>query len=314
MTSLFLAIFGYLLSALVFVLDRYILKERIPKPAVYAYFVGLFSIFALGAIPFGFGFFGWEVTALAVFSGMLFVYGLVALYSAIRMSEITRVAPLVGSMTPAVILIFTWCGCILGREVLGATELWAIVLLILGGLSLSVRLPFQSRIFFRGFRYSIPAAIFFAVFFMGFKISSGSQNFVSVFVWSRIGMVCGALSLLLYGPLRRDILPMFRREEREKKKQQWTTVIIFVVNKGLGGVGYLCLSLAVTLGSVTIVQALASIQYAFVIVLGAVATVLFPEIFRVRIGRYFGFQVGIALLLIAAGTILAVLGGEKIFI
>lgn len=313
MLSILLSILGYLLSALVFVLDKYILKSRIPSPAVYAFFVGVFSLFALGAAPFGLGFFGWEITTLSLLSGVLFVWGLVALYNAIRISEITRVAPLVGAMTPAVILLFFWCECLLGYESLGGSELIAIVCLIAGGITLSIRLPFRSSVFFRGFRYSILASVLLAFFTMIFKTASGEQNFASVFVWSRLGMTLGAFSLLLYTPFRREILSMCCRwGTKGRRKRQWGTALVFVVNKVLGGAGYFLLSLAITMGSAVVVQSLASIQYAFVIVLGAIASVLLPKIFHTRIPARFALQMAVALALITAGTILIAISGGKV--
>lgn len=310
MASIFLALLGYLLAALVFVLDRYILKTSIPKPAVYAYFTGLFSLFALIFIPFGLRFSNWESVALSLLSGVVFVYGLVALYTAIQKSGIFRVAPLVGAMVPAIIFIFSSFHIIRG-ESFRSIEVVAIFLLVIGGLALSFEFPFRSRVFFQGFFYTIMASLLIAVFFMGFKEASQSQNFVSVFVWSRLGMVVGAFSLLFYGSFRREIV--FAHSQLGRKSGEaggrWGMGTIFITNKIIASVSYLCVSLAVTLGSVTIVQALGVSQYIFIFILGGVATLLFPNIFRERFFGRFGAQVAIAFICITAGTILTTLGG-----
>lgn len=313
MISIILAISGYFLAALVFVLDRYILKTSIPKPSVYAYFTGLFSLFALGFIPFGFEFSRGETIALSLLSGMIFVYGLVALYSAIRMNGITRIAPLVGAMVPTIIFFFSFLGCIVTAEMFTPIDMVAVFFLVIGGIILSIELPFQSRIFFRGFSYAILASLLIAIFFMGFKQSSQDQNFVSVFVWSRLGMVGGSFSLLLFPVFRREIFSAHHQSAgKEKKKEQWGTWSVFLTNKILASISYLCVSLAVTLGSVTIVQALGSVQYVFVLLLGGMATFFFPKIFRERLFGRFGLQMTTALVCITVGTVLTGFGSHAL--
>lgn len=308
--SFLLAIIGYFLAALVFVLDRYILHSRIPSPSVYAFFVGMFSIFGLLVAPFGLGFFGWGPTLLALLSGVLFVWGLVALYSAIAVSDISRIAPLVGSLATAFVLLVSQSGILVASESFDAMKVWAICLLVGGGLLLSLQFPFKRRVFFRGFAFSVMAGVFLALFSLLYKAGAEGQNFVSDFVYSRLGMVLGAFSLLLYAPFRKKILhSCCRVEQKERRKRQWTTVIIFVGNKTLSGVSYFCNSLAITLGSVVAVQALASVQYAFVVVLSGVASVWIPSAFRQKMNMGFAIQMVTALTLIAVGTVFVAISG-----
>lgn len=306
MTSIFFAIVGYIFAAIVFILDKYILKSRIPSPAMYAFFVGVFSLVALGIAPFGLEFSGWNILALSLLSGVLFVWGLIALYNAIQMSDIMRVAPLVGSMTPAIILIFALCGCIVDQQFYGWRDSIAIFMLILGGIFLSIRIPFQSKIFFRGFQYSVLAAAFLALFSMIFKVASEGQNFISVFTWSRLGMVVGSLTLLLYAPFRQEILSLCCKwGNKGEKKRQWGTVAIFIVSKALGGLGYFLVNLAIVLGSVTIVQALASVQYAFIFI---IIWLFLPKGFLGKIDRSFAIQIGVSLFFIGIGIVLVATG------
>src|SRR5665811_1276710 len=95
-----IAVSGYFLMAMVSVFDKYLLHSRISKPAVYAFYVALFSLFVLFFIPFGVDFPGIKIISLAILSGLFFIYGLVALYRAVQENEISRVAPLVGTVIP----------------------------------------------------------------------------------------------------------------------------------------------------------------------------------------------------------------------
>lgn len=321
MLSFSLAILGYVLAALVYFLDKYILKERIPHPAAYAFFVGLFGLFVLGFAPLGiwfpkwaWHFFGWEPTLVAFGAGAVFAYGLLALYRAIRESDISRVAPLTGSMTTVFVLVFSFFGWLPGSAPLGIVEAGAAGCLVAGGVLLSIHFPLRGRIFFRGFGQSLLAAFLIAVFFSGFKVASEGQNFVSALIWSRLGIFAGAVSLLLYPALCRPIISaIFGWKKRGDRKRKFGTVVLFLVNKGMGSLSYFFISIAITLGSVATVQALASVQYAFVAVFSLVATRYFSSVFDKAPNARFGMQIAVALACIVCGTVLAALGGRVAF-
>ena len=83
MTWTLVALLGYFFAALSSVFDKYLLSDRIPVPAVYAFFVSLFSLIPMVLIPFGFEYSNWYATWTLILSGVLFVYGLVAFYTAV---------------------------------------------------------------------------------------------------------------------------------------------------------------------------------------------------------------------------------------
>lgn len=320
MLSFFFAIIGYVLAALVYFLDKYILKERIPHPAAYAFFVGLFGLFVLGFAPLGiwfpnlaWHFFGWGPTLVAFGAGAVFAYGLLALYFAIRESDISRVAPLTGSMTTVFVLLFSFLGYIPGSEPLHQTEILAAVCLVSGGVLLSIHFPMAGRVFFRGFWQSLAAAFLLAIFFSGFKVASEGQNFVSALIWSRLGIFAGAVSLLVHPALRHPILAAIAGwKNRGNAKRTFWTLVVFLANKAMSSLGYFLISLAITLGSVATVQALASVQYAFVAVFGMVAARYAPHIFLDTRNARFGMQIAVALAFIIIGTVLAALGGRVV--
>lgn len=315
MLSFFLAIVGYFFAALVFLLDRYILKEKIPNPSVYAFFVGLFSFFAITLIPFGFSFFSFWATGISLFSGMFFIYGLVGLYSAIRLSNIVRIAPLWGSLTTVFVLVFCWAGCFLRGESIHLFEMIGVFFLVCGGILFSLRLPFQTRVFFRGFRYTIFSAMLIALFLVGFQMASKDQNFVSVYVWSRLGMFLGAVSLFLYLPFRRDILDMYRGlKGKEKKEKRSGVVLVFLANKGLGATAHFLNSLAIFFGSAVVVQALASAQFAFVAILSILAAPFFPNVFRTQMRKGFAIQMAVAFFFVVFGMIFVALEQNVLFL
>ena len=127
-----MALLGYFFAALCSVFDKYLLSDRIPVPAVYAFFVSLFSLIPMVLIPFGFEYSNWYATWTLLLSGVLFVYGLVALYTAVKEHEISRVAPLVGTATSLVAFLAVFFS-FSADEPVNILYIGALALLIIGG-------------------------------------------------------------------------------------------------------------------------------------------------------------------------------------
>src|ERR1051326_5836632 len=96
---IYLAIFAYFLDAIVFVLDKYLLSEHIPHPSAYAFFVAILSSFALLLLPFGVHWLNFTTLSIALISGLSFFAGLLFLYNAVKMIDVTEVMPAIGAVT-----------------------------------------------------------------------------------------------------------------------------------------------------------------------------------------------------------------------
>jgi uncharacterized membrane protein len=123
------------------------------------------------------------------------------------------------------------------------------------------------------------AGILIATAFVVFKYLYGKDNFINVFIWTRLGLFFGALSLLLFPFWRKAIFKSFHSFNHPKKESR-RTGFLFVANKILGGVGSALTHLAVSLGSVAVVNALASVEYVFVFILELALSLKFPAIFQ----------------------------------
>ena len=145
-----IAISGYFLMAMVSVFDKYLLHSR------------MFSLFALGFVPFGFEFPGIKLVLLDIISGFFFIYGLLALYRAVQENEISRVSPLVGTIIPVISSVYAF---FFMKEELGLVGVLAIIVLVSGGFLVSFDLPIQNLKLFKGFRYAVLSAFCQAVSF-----------------------------------------------------------------------------------------------------------------------------------------------------
>lgn len=302
MSYLGIAIIAYFLVAMEVILDKFMLtSKRVSHPSIYAFYVGMMSLFALVMIPFGFHIVSFAQAMLSFASGIIFTYAILALFFAFNKSEASRVIPVVGAVVPIVTFLLS---IFFLEERLRIVQIVGVAVLIIGGLLISFEFPLKDKKkFFVGFKYSIIAGVMLAISFTWFKYFFERDNFSNVFIWTRVGLFLGSASLLLNSVWRARILGSFggfRNPQKEHKK----TAGLFVVNKALGGAGSILTNYAISLGSVTIVNALVSTEYVFILLIGLVMSVRFPSIFQEKKDPLIMFQKVSSILIITLGIIL----------
>lgn len=309
MSWAFVALAGYFFNAVAALFDKYLLVDRIKAPAVYAFFVALFSLFALAFIPFGFQFFGWYNTGIFLLSGILFLFGLVAFYIAVKENEVSRIAPIVGTVTSIVALSAAFFPGALLAQGVSMGQVLALVLLIGGGLLLSFDLPLRKDERIPGL--VLVAGGLMALSLLLLKHGYADANFVSGLVWSRLGMFIGGLSLLIVPTYRKHILSDCCHFSRPTRFAIGTGAI-FIFNKTCAGVASFLIAYATFLGPVAFVQALSGMQYAFLLALALPLSIRYPRVFDERLLFWDWFQKVLAILLIAFGIWLAAVHGVKL--
>lgn len=306
MIWLFFAIAAYFLLALSYVLDKFLLAERIPRPPVYTFYVAFLSAASLILIPFGFYWQGFYWTILSILSGVIFIYALLFYYEALKENEVSRVAPLIGSIIPIATFLVAWTFL---NEKLEIWNLGGLVFLVGGGFLISFDLPIKSRKIFKGFRYSLASGVLFALAYSLFKYAYGESEFINGFIWTRIGLFAGGISLLAFPLFRKNIISTFQNLLRSKKnkrtyKKNAGTVALFILNKIFGGGSSILLNYAIFLGSVSLVQAVSSIQFFFILILAGVASIKYPRMFNEKLYFWDWAQKIGAIAMIAIGIIL----------
>ncbi len=309
-----ISILSYFLSALVAVLDKFLLSGRIASAAMYAFMMAIFSSFALVFIPFGVQWYGWYGVGTALVSGFLFLYALVAFYAAAKQSEIAKVAPLVG----VVVAIASFCIILEGRLyrgesiILSPEALLAFILLVGGAFLISFDLPLKKTdtIPF----LSVISGILFAFSIILLKTSYGEMNFVNGYFWSRAGMFFAGFSLLLIPVFRREIF-FHSTQFSHPHPHHAMTGFLFGLNKVSGGVAAFLLAYAVSIGPLTLVHALNGTQFAFVFMMSLILSFFFPKIYGEKMALNDWVQKAFALLLIILGIwLLSVTGNTAILL
>ncbi len=298
-----IAVSAYFLIALEVIMDKFLLtSKRVSHPAIYTFYTGILSLFALAFFPFGFHMISGNKIIASLVAGIIFVYAILALFFAINKSEASRVIPVVGAVVPMVTL-FLSSGLIISEH-LGKLEVIGVGMLIIGGLGISLDLSSKnSRKFFVGFAHSIIAGILLAISYTVFKEFYNHDNFINVYIWTRFGVLLGALSLLVVPVWRKLILNSFLKFKKPSTKNKFSG-ILFVLNKALGGTGSIVKEYATSIGSVTIVNALVSTEYIFIFLLGLSFSFWLPKVFKEKRDSESIIQKILAIIIITTGIVL----------
>lgn len=305
MNWLVIATIAYFLTALAVILDKFLLSsKKVSHPAIYAFYSGLLSLSAFFLFPFGFHSVNLNEAILSIFAGVIFIFGILSLFFALAKNEASQVIPTVGATTPVATYFFSMF--LLGEK-LGNYQIFGLFALIFGGLLISLEISGKGKKskkgFFSGFSSSILAGVLLAVAFTLFKNLFGHDNFINVYIWTRFGLLAGSVFLLVHPSWRKAILNSLKgfKNPQDTNKRSG---LLFVLNKILGGSGSILLNFAISIGSVTLVNALVSIEYVFIFLLGIIFSHWFPNFFQERKNTAVILQKITAIIIITFGLVM----------
>ncbi|HRY52385.1 MAG TPA: DMT family transporter [Candidatus Portnoybacteria bacterium] len=295
MSWLYFALIGYFLYAAVTIGNKYLLRQRATtRPVVFTFWVGLMSAFTFVLAPFGLHWPGWSWVAFDILTGVIYFVALLAYYRALDINEASRAASVVGGLTPVFVLLFA--NFFIG-EALGWQQLAAFGFLVVGGFLISLeKKQGEVREGIKGLKSVIATIILGAIYFVMLKYLFNQQDFITGFVWSRLGLVLAALAALLY--------PLWRREI----KLSWSSATkslgaLMVGIKTLAGFGSLFVSLAVAAGSASLVNALQGAQFAFLFLFTLLLSRFWPGVCREKTNSAIFLQKSLAIILICVGLV-----------
>ncbi|MDO8582071.1 MAG: EamA family transporter [bacterium] len=297
MSWLLIVIIAHLMNAGAFLVDKFLLAKAVPKPAVYAFWIGALGLFAIVLLPFGSLVFTAREVGFALFAGLTFEIALLFFFGALLRLETSRVVPVVGGLQPLIIFLLSYA--FLGER-LSQGELIAFALLLLGSVVISydtdVVTERETAKRQRGWIYACIAAVCFAVSYALTKHVFSIQPFVSGFVWIRVGAFLTVLLFLLRREWRHDILS---KQERPKGNLG----LLFLGGQSAGAVSAILLNYAISLASVTIITAMQGMQYAFLFFMAILLGKRFSQL-RERLSMAIVVRKSVAIILIGIGLVL----------
>lgn len=274
---LLLAVFAYFLLAFESVANKFLLTGKIKSWQLYLFYIGSLSAFSFLFAPFGLSWPGWNIFLVSFLAGVVFFGYLGFLFATLECCAASRVFVLIGAVSTLTTLFLS--NIFLGVE-FSMAKLFGIAQLVIGGFFISFK--FYKHRFFSGYKKAVLAGILLAVSLVILKYVYGEQNFVSGYVYSRIGIVTMTVFALFFPSFRKKVLGSFKRKKKSKTASQFVGVVAV---KSLAGVATAILNFAISIGSVTIISALVSVQYLFVFIFSVAFGLFFGDVFGENMNR-----------------------------
>ena len=207
-------------------------------------------------------------------------------------------------------------------EVLREREILAFIILIIGGILISIKNTHFYHIkevserfkavfgdFFGGIHASfrpsrhlifnsLASALLFASYYVLMKYIYMHQPFIGAFVWSRFGSFIGVLFMLFVPDWRRAIV------EQQKGNKSRGNLSFFLVVRLLAALAFIMLNWAISKGNVAMVNALQGVQYIFLLIIVFILSARFPKLLKEEYGRGVMLQKTTGAVLVCAGLYL----------
>lgn len=295
-----IAIIAYSLFAINGVIDKFLLSKAVRSPAVYAFFIGItgpmtFVLVPLTFIPqlhMKFTFLSWTDLLIAIAAGASFVGALYYLYKATQQTSVSRILPIEGGLVPVFTLIFAYV--ILGERLL-QTQLIAFAFLVVGAVIVSLRHD-KTGWHAKAFTNAVIAALLFALSFVLTKYTFDNSNFISGLIWTRVGFFVVSMGFLLNPSVRKGIKEVPKGTTKGNK-------YLYLGARISGSLSGFLQNYAISLGSVTIVNAMQGTQYALVLIGTVLLSKYYPNILKEKVTRQILALKILAIVLIATGLV-----------
>lgn len=296
MSWLYFAVSAYLLMAVTAVVDKFLVSKVVKQPVAYAFYIGITGPFSLLLAPFGLKMLSMPDMMLAFASGIFFVLGIYYYFSAVQNSSVSRVLPIQGGLLPLFTLVFAF---LLLDERLAASQYVAFIFLVAGSILISFRKDSGS--------WHTSALGYVTLSAMGFALSAtlskhifDVSNFISGMVWTRQGFTLVALAFLLSPENRKHI---FNAPKEAKVKN----IFLYYSGRFSGTIAGFLQNYAVSIGSVTIVNAMQGTQFLFLLVMTTFLSFRYPKVLKEKVTARILIQKITAIALISLGLVLLAL-------
>lgn len=263
-----IAVLGHAANGFAFIIDKILLNNAFKRSATYAGLVGLLSIVAIVLVPWMPAWPDGGYLLLGMLSGVTFMIALWTFFAALSRGEASRVVPIISALIPIATLCGTW---LFLNERLSNPQLFGFLLLIVATVLLASGKA-QQRLTKAAIGFAVLSALMFAISSITGKAVYDQAGFLAGFVTSRITAAVTALLLaLLIDPLSgAEIMEIIRSKKKDKKTKGQaisgsSAAKLAIAGQLLGGVGFVGVQYAMSLGSASIVNALQVMQFALLV-------------------------------------------------
>lgn len=284
---IFIAASAYFLLAFTGVADKFLVSKVVRAPIAYAFYTAITAPFSLLLFPFGGKLLNLQDLGIALIAGASFIGAIYHSYSAIGQTSVSRVIPILGGFVPLFSFVLAY---FVLDERLSAFQTVGFAFLVAGSVMISLKKEngiWTTKALFN----AISSAFFFALTSVLSKYIFDHSNFISGMIWTRIGFLV-PLPFILMSPQRRALIFNAPKEAGVKN------VALYYSSRATATVGGFLQNYAVSLGSVSVVNALQGLQFVFLLGLTSFLTIFYPKVLKEKISPEI-----ITLKLIAIATI-----------
>lgn len=307
MNWLFVALTAYLFLAVANLFDKFLVDNVLKSSKAYAFVVCSLGVLIFIAAPWFLKWPGFNWFLINIFSGFLFAIALWSLYESLKRGEAAKTLVFIGGLTPIFSIILS---IIFFKETYSFNQWVGMLFLLLGALFIALipeyrsfgvrflrRMGIKKKIDRSVYFIALASALFYSLYFVVSKHTYNNQEFLSAFMWSRLGAALFVLLFLIRKKDRLAIYDIFRKKTPKKSKG------LVVFNQVLGSSGFILQNYAISLGPVAIVNALQGFQYAFLLVLSTILAFIYPKVFKEKLSGSIILKKSTAVILIAIGLI-----------
>jgi drug/metabolite transporter (DMT)-like permease len=294
MNWLLITLVAYFLNAIAMVIDKTLLKRDIKNPFVYTFYIAaLGAVLMVFILPFGLTWPGWSQFIVSLIAGAIFTVGLFFMFFGLKKEDASRLIPIIGGLTP--IFVFILAYFFLGER-LFSRQIVAFILIIIGTFIISLTFDKNRAPRLRHALWlALPSAFFFGLSYVLTKDVYNHQPFLSGFVWTRLGAFLVAILPVLWRSNRQALLHPPKTNDGSSVRKR------FFFGQACGGASAILIQYAVSIASVSLVQALQGIQYVFIFIAVVYLTHYRPNLLTEKLSASIITQKIIAIILIGVG-------------
>lgn len=277
------------------IIDKFVFTRWVVKPLVPVMVGGIVGLLASIIIYLTQGFVG--LSGINIFWGILAgvfnVLSYLFYYKAVKIEEISRVIPLYYLMNFFILfLAYIFLG-----EVLTPIKYLGVFFLAIGAILVSQKDSINFK-FNKAFWFMILASVAIAINVVITKYLLNFADYWTIFSYTRgLGVIIALLPIIYLN--YNDLV-------YELKKNGKKAIGMMSVSEILNVFAGLSITFAISIGSVTLVNALASIQPFIVLIFASIISVFYPALFKEDLSRANIFIKVIATVLVFIGVILII--------
>ncbi|MFH0835944.1 MAG: DMT family transporter [Candidatus Micrarchaeota archaeon] len=274
--------------------EKLLLTKWFSKPVTLTIVLGVTGLLA-AALIFALQGFEWlgETNALiALAAGVCYVLALWIYYKAVQTEEVSRIVPLF-NMTIVFVAVLA---AIFLNEVLSLTQYAGVFMILAGGTLISVKSKSSFSVSRKALGLMVAATFVFSLYLILTKYLLNYSDYWTVFAYARTG------GLLLIAPL---LFIHWKDLKGVSRKFGVKAIAVGGLNEGINLIGVLAVTVAMSLGPATLVNALTATQAMMILVIAVALSVLKPDLLKEELSRKTIGIKAIAILLIIAGVYFA---------